>query len=54
MLVMMMVMMLVLATVIVLHHSIDAKDHLSPPKKNCTNVHQPSKRGARKGLDPSD
>ena len=30
MLVLMMVMMLVLATVTVFHHSIDAKDHLSP------------------------
>ena len=52
MLVIMMVMMLVLATVIVFHHSIDAKAHLSPPP--CTSVHPPGKRGARKGLDPSD
>jgi hypothetical protein len=31
----------VLATVIVFHHSVDAKDHLSPP--HCTSVHQPGK-----------
>ena len=53
MLVITMVVMLVLAIVIVFHHSVGAKDHLSPPPHSTT-VHQPSKRGARKGLDPPD